>query len=283
MSKWNLIVDVSECHNCNNCFLSTKDEYVGNDIKGYSAPQPLHGHKWINILTRERGQHPRVDTTYVPTMCNHCDDAPCIKAGAGAVEKRADGIVIIDPHKAAGRRDIVESCPYGAIWWNDDLSLPRAWTFDAHLLDRGWKEPRCVQSCPTGSLKAVKVSDQEMSAIVAQEGLEPLRADQATKPRVHYKNLHLFTKNFVAGEVLGMNDGVTDCLGSARVSLKSDQVELANCETDAFGEFHIDGLDPDIGICTVEVSHDEFAGTTIEVQIRGESVVLETVVLKGKS
>ncbi len=283
MSKWNLIVDVAECHNCNNCFLATKDEYVGNDIKGYSAPQPLHGHKWINILTKERGQYPMVDTTYVPTMCNHCDDAPCVKAGGGVVEKRSDGIVIINPDKAVGRRDIADCCPYGAIWWNDELSVPQAWTFDAHLIDRGWKEPRCVQSCPTGALKAVKKSDDEMAAMIAQQDLEPLRADLATKPRVHYKNLHLFTKVFVAGEVLGEKNGVIDCLAGASVSLKSGGVEIAPSETDAFGEFRIDGLEPDLGACEIEISHRDFSGKTTKRTIKGKSVITKTVVLKGSS
>lgn len=283
MNKWNLIVDVAECHNCNNCFLATKDEYVGNDIKGYSAPQPLHGHKWINILTKERGQHPMVDTAYVPTMCNHCDDAPCVKAGGGAVKKRSDGIVIINPDKAAGRQDIVESCPYGAIWWNEELSLPQAWTFDAHLLDRGWKEPRCVQSCPTGALKSVKVSDEAMAAMVAEENLEPFRAEFATKPRIHYKNLHLFTKVFVAGEVLGLTGGITDCLAGACISLKSGETELAACETDAFGEFWIDGLDQDLGPCTLEISHDRFPGKITKIPIKGDSVMVKAVVLKSKS
>ncbi len=281
MSKWNLIVDVAECHNCNNCFIATKDEYVGNEIKGYSAPQPLHGHKWINILTKERGQHPMVDTTYVPTMCNHCDDAPCVKAGGGAVEKRPDGIVIINPHNAVGRHDIVESCPYGAIWWNEELSLPQAWTFDAHLLDRGWKEPRCVQSCPTGALRAVKVSDEDMAALIAQESLEPIRPDLATRPRVHYKNLHRFTKVFLAGEVLGSKGGVNDCLAGARVSLNFGETQIAACETDAFGEFRIDGLGQDLGGCRVEISHDGYSGETVTIQIKGDSVVIGTIVLKG--
>ena len=35
MKKWNMVVDVALCHDCNNCFLSCKDEYVGNDFKGY--------------------------------------------------------------------------------------------------------------------------------------------------------------------------------------------------------------------------------------------------------
>ncbi len=109
MTKWNLIIDLAECHNCNNCVIACKDEYVGNDRPGYSAPQPLHGHRWIDIKTRERGRFPHVDVSYLPSMCNHCDDAPCVVHGNGAVIKRDDGIVIIDPAKAKGRRDIAES------------------------------------------------------------------------------------------------------------------------------------------------------------------------------
>ena len=56
MKKWNMIIDVAECTNCQLCTLATMDEYVGNDWPGYAAPMPKHGHKWINILQKERGQ-----------------------------------------------------------------------------------------------------------------------------------------------------------------------------------------------------------------------------------
>ena len=89
MKKWNLIIDVAECTNCNLCTLAAMDEYVGNDWPGYSAPMPKHGHKWINILQKERGQMPMIDIAYVPTMCNHCDDAPCMKAAPQAPSRSA--------------------------------------------------------------------------------------------------------------------------------------------------------------------------------------------------
>ena len=57
MQKWNMIIDVAECTNCNLCTLSAMDEYVGNDFPGYAAPMPKHGHKWINILQKERGHN----------------------------------------------------------------------------------------------------------------------------------------------------------------------------------------------------------------------------------
>jgi hypothetical protein len=108
MKKWNMIIDVAECTNCNLCTLSLMDEYVGNEWPGYSAPMPRHGHRWIDIKQKERGQGTMIDVAYVPTMCNHCDDAPCVNKGGGAVTKRDDGIVIIDPVKAKGRKDLVD-------------------------------------------------------------------------------------------------------------------------------------------------------------------------------
>ena len=132
MQKWNMIIDVAECTNCQLCALSAMDEYVGNEWPGVSAPMPRNGHRWIDILQKERGQVPMIDIAYVPTMCNHCDNAPCLAKGGDAVKKRDDGIVIIDPVKAKGRKDLVESCPYGHIWWNEeaaasaDLAVRRA-------------------------------------------------------------------------------------------------------------------------------------------------------------
>src|SRR5437660_8322821 len=109
MQKWNMIIDVAECTNCNLCTLAVMDEYVGNAWPGYSAPMPKHGHKWINILQKERGQVPMIDIAYVPTMCNHCDHAPCMVKAGDAVKKREDGIVLIDPEQARGRKDLVEA------------------------------------------------------------------------------------------------------------------------------------------------------------------------------
>src|SRR6266403_223401 len=167
MKKWAMIVDVAKCINCNNCVLATKDEHIGNEFPGYAAPQPAHGHEWISIERHTRGSGSMVDVSYVPTMCNHCDDAPCVKAaGDGAVYKRSDGIVIIDPVKARGRKELVSSCPYGQITWNEEEQVPQSWIFDAHLLDQGWTKPRCVQACRTradGSQENVEGARVELS------------------------------------------------------------------------------------------------------------------------
>ena len=255
MNKWNMIIDVAECTNCNLCTLAAMDEYVGNDFASYSAPMPKHGHKWINILQKERGQVPTIDIAYVPTMCNHCDDAPCIAKGQGAVKKRGDGIVLIDPVKAKGRKDLVEACPYGHIWWNEELRVPQAWTFDAHLIDSGWQQTRGQQSCPTGAMRAVCVADNEMAKLVAEQGLEIIKPELGTKPRVYYKNLWRFSKCFVGGSVSGQtNDGTIDCVEGAVVRLLKDGDVVAEAATDNYGDFKFDRLNENSGEYIVEIS-----------------------------
>jgi Fe-S-cluster-containing dehydrogenase component len=275
MQKWNMIIDVAECTNCNLCTLATMDEYVGNDFPGYAAPMPRHGHRWINILQKERGQAPMIDIAYVPTLCNHCDDAPCIKAAKdGAISKRDDGIVIIDPVKAKGQKQLVAACPYGHIWWNDELDLPQHWPFDAHLIDQGWQQTRGQQSCPTGAMKAIKVEDEVMTSIAADQGLEIIRPELAgTRPRVWYRNLWRYTKCFIGGSVSAEQNGAVDCVEGATVRLVKDGRAVAGTASDNYGDFKFDKLDENSGAYTVEIEAAGRAKKTVEARL-GESVNL---------
>ena len=244
-AKWNMIVDVARCDNCRVCFLSVKDEHAGNEFPGYAASQPAQGHNWLDLVRKERGSYPLVEAHFMPVMCNHCDDAPCMKAAKdGAVRKREDGIVIIDPEKARGQKQIVDACPYGAVSWNEEKQIPQAWIFDAHLLDAGWTQTRAEQGCPTGVFRAVKVEDAEMARIQASEALEVLKPELNTRPRVYYRNLHLMTKCFVGGSVAADVGGVEECVAGAEVVLKKEGREIGRATTDTFGEWKIDRLEP---------------------------------------
>jgi len=268
--KWNLIVDVERCDNCRVCFLAVKDEYIGNDFPGYSAAQPAQGHNWLEIRRRERGSYPIVDANFMPVMCNHCDDAPCMKvARDGAVRKRDDGIVIIDPVKAKGQKQIVEACPYGAVSWNEAAQLPQAWTFDAHLLDQGWDKVRAQQACPTDVFRTLKVDDAEMQRISAAENLSVDRPELGTRPRVHYKNLHRMTHCFVGGTVVRSVNGVEECAAGAEVVLRQQGREIARTTTDTFGEFKIDRLPQHSGRYDIEVTG--VGRASAEVTVGGES------------
>lgn len=274
MKKWNMIVDVANCDNCRGCFLAVKDEYIGNDFPGYSAAQPAQGHNWLDIHRKERGRLPLVEAHFMPVMCNHCDDAPCMKAAKnGAVTKRPDGIVIIDPEKSRGQKQIVDACPYGAISWNEEKQIPQAWIFDAHLLDEGWTQTRLEQICPTGVFRSVKVDDQEMQRIRDAEGLEVLQPELATKPRVYYRNLHLMTRCFVGGSVVKDVAGVEECAEGAEVILRQDGREIGRATTDTFGEWKIDRLEPNSSGYQLEASGA--AGRfSLQFELGGESLYL---------
>ncbi len=254
MSKWNVIIDVAECTNCNLCTLATMDEYVGNDWPGYAAPMQKHGHKWINILQKERGQSPYVDIAYVPTVCNHCDDAPCMKADtSGAIKKRDDGIVIIDPVKAKGQKQLVDACPYGHIWWNEEQQVPQHWNFDAHLIDGGWGKTRASQVCPTGAFQTVKCDDAAMAQRAAEEKLEVMKPELNAKPRVYYKNLWRYSTAFIAGTVSFEADGRVECLEGASLRLLKDGKAIGELKSDNYGDFKFDRLPENSGAYSLEI------------------------------
>jgi len=269
MTKWHLIIDVEKCEDCNNCFLACKDEHVDNDWPGYTSPQPLHGHRWINILRKERGQFPLIDVAYLPVPCMHCDNAPCIKASKnGAVIKREDGIVLIDQERARGQEEIMKACPYEAVWWNEKEDVPQKCTLCAHLLDQGWKEPRCVQVCPTGAMEFVKAEDAEMKRRMVSERAETLFPEHRTEPRVYYKNLYRYFRCFIAGTVSCQKAGVTECAGGAKVVLYRDSKKICETVTDTFGDFKIDNLEENSGAYRIEITHEDGQKKEIEIDLK---------------
>lgn len=268
MKKWNLVFDVALCTGCQNCVLAIKDEYVGNSFPGYSAEMPLHGVNWVAIRRRERGSFPVVDVAHLFQCCQHCDEAPC-KAAArnGAVRKRGDGIVVIDPVKAKGQRQIAQACPYGAVQWNEALSLPQHWNFDAHLIDAGWSAPRPVQVCPTAALRALKVEDEEMQRIAEGEGLERLSQGSTHGTRVYYRNLSRYRDVFVAGTLIGEEAMLEACVADAEIALFREAEPLGSTSSDVFGDFRFDALPASGGKYSIEVKAGGYRKRQIEFEL----------------
>ena len=281
MKKWNLVVDVAKCFNCNCCALACHDEYRGNDFPGYAAEMPQHGHRWIDILQRESGQQPVVEVSYLPVMCNHCDDPPCLKAAKnGAVVKRADGIVLIVPEKARGQRQIVDACPYHAVHWNEEKQLPQAWPFDAHLLDQGWTRTRGSQLCPTQAMRTLHLSDDEMQRLVERDGLEVLEPEHGTKPRVYYRNLARFRSVFIAGALTRTVTGVVECAAGVQVSLMQGGKTFGEQISDTFGDFRFRNLKPDSGSYKLRIHDGQREQLELDVEVKQQSTYLGAIELR---
>lgn len=272
MEKWNLVIDIAACTNCNNCAVATQDEFAGNSFAGYSAPGAADVRP-VEITRHVRGEGAMVDVHYVPRMCNHCDDAPCMEAGGGAIVKRADGIVIVDPDKAKGRRDLVDACPYGAIKWNDAEQLPQNWIFDAHLLDQGWKEPRAAHVCPTRAMQALKVADEAMAKMARDEGLQVLEPERGTRPRVWYRHLEPVLSHFIGGNVTGGGGNVE----GAEVTLLQNGKPITAALTDAFGDFCFDAIEN--GSEGYSLQARDNASSVAELEIAGQVTASKVVAL----
>jgi tetrathionate reductase subunit B len=233
-----ILIDITRCNGCFNCQIACKDEHVGNDWSPYAKPQPDLGHFWMRVNEVERGVVPKVKVSYIPKLCMQCEDPPCEKvARDGAVYRRKDGIVIVDPEKSKGQREIVKSCPYGCIFWNEELDIPQKCTFCAHLLDQGWKEPRCVEACCTGAM--IFGEGDQLKAIMREREGEILEPELGLKPRVYYIGL---PKRFVAGTVLCKKMG--EPLENAKITLsKVSTRESITTKADNYGDFEFEGLE----------------------------------------
>jgi tetrathionate reductase subunit B len=244
MAKKVFIYDVEKCMGCYTCQLVCKDEHCGNDWMPYAKPQPETGQFWNRQNEIVRGKIPHIKTAFVPSRCHHCDDAPCIEAcPEGAIFKRDDGMVIIDPKTCTGHQLCIAACPYNVIFWNQDLKIAQKCTSCAHLRDRGWPitEPRCVDACHNEALRFGDEAD--FSAEIAQG--EVMNPEYNTKPRTYYLNL---PKRFIAGTVF--DPAANEVVIGANCTLSG--AGSASTTTDGFGDFWFEGLEVGVYTLTIE-------------------------------
>ena len=255
MEKRVFVLDVGRCNGCFGCQIACKDEHVGNDWMPIARPQPDTGQFWMKMTERVHGTVPKVRVHYVGVMCMHCDNAPCMDECPieGAIYKREDGLVIINPELCTGCKSCVDGCPYGAIYFNEDMQLAQKCTGCAHLLDNGWKEPRCVDFCPTQALKFINESELGEVAPTA----EPLKDELGTKPRVYYMNI---PKRFIGGLVY--DPKAREIIQGAVCTLTAPDGSVATVNTDGFGDFWFEELEEEIYSLKIEAEGFEFKSYT---------------------
>ena len=236
MTEKRFLIDVDKCTACQLCVIACKDEHVDHDHAPWTKPQPETGQFWINVLTEERGRIPRVRASHMPLMCQHCADAPCIKAcPEGAIKTRDDGLVWIDSAACTGCGLCQEACPYGVIYMNDELGLAQKCTGCAHRVDVG-ALPRCVEICPHEAIVFGAAGD----AAFADPALEVLHPEFHAAPRVAW---HGLPKPWIAGQIV---DAAKDevIAGATITVLDLFESNSFSAASDAFGDFWIRNLEP---------------------------------------
>ena len=180
--RYGWLVDTRRCFGCHGCEVACKAE---NDV-------PLG--KYIRQTIYHDYDKPSggVARVMVPMACQHCEDAPCIKAcPCGALHKGAGGTVAVNYDRCSGHSACVEACPYGAIYIDPVANQAVKCHNCTHRVDEGL-EPPCVSTCPSEALHFGDLNDPEapiskLAARLEREGaLEVLRPEKQTSPRTRF-------------------------------------------------------------------------------------------------
>lgn len=110
--QYGMVIDLQKCAGCGCCTITCKTE---NNTQARSNGQTFN---WSDVIFREEGTFPKVSFTPIPVLCNHCSDAPCVKAcpvNPKAMFKTADGITMHNDARCIGCRRCQKACPYSAM------------------------------------------------------------------------------------------------------------------------------------------------------------------------
>ena len=144
-------VDVEKCIGCARCVVACK---VENDV----PPEEEFFNTWIERYVIESDGEVQVAspnggidgfpplaaeeeilrTFFVPKLCNHCDEAPCVQVcPVGATFISPEGVILVDEDYCIGCRYCVQACPYGARWIHPQKQVAGKCTFCYHRLREG--------------------------------------------------------------------------------------------------------------------------------------------------
>ncbi len=134
-----LIIDTEDCVGCSACEIACKQEH-----------SIAVGPRWIRVYPdspREIEGKPQL--RYTVTYCMHCSRSPCKDAcPVGAIDKREDGVVLINEELCIGCADCIEACPLGAMQFDEKRGVAQKCDLCVDRIDRGL-QPACVGVCPS--------------------------------------------------------------------------------------------------------------------------------------
>jgi Fe-S-cluster-containing dehydrogenase component/formate-dependent nitrite reductase membrane component NrfD len=175
--RYGFAIDQRTCIGCHACTVACKTEHE----------VPLGQFRtWVKYV--DKGRYPTTTREMAVLRCNHCTDAPCVKAcPTTALFTRDDGIVDFDNERCIGCKMCMQACPYDAIYIDENTHTAAKCNFCAHRIDQGL-EPACVVVCPTESIHVGDL-DNPLSTINRFLSIEPVSVrapEQNTGPNVYY-------------------------------------------------------------------------------------------------
>jgi molybdopterin-containing oxidoreductase family iron-sulfur binding subunit len=131
--KYAMVIDLQKCVGCSACSIACKNEN-NTDIKK----------NWSSCIQRTTGTFPNVRYEYIPTLCNHCENAACVKAcPTQAMHKDANGLTLHNADKCIGCKTCMLACPYDVIHFNKK-NPHEFWSNEEAAIEGGTPYPREV-------------------------------------------------------------------------------------------------------------------------------------------
>lgn len=156
--KLAMVIDLQRCSGCGACLIACKNE---NNVQA--------GFLWANRISSTVGRFPNVRYDYTPTLCNHCERAPCVRTCPTRAMHKGDGdITMHNPAKCIGCRMCKAACPYKVISFNK--KRPHAfWRNDKELIKGCTSSPTDVVRRTGG--KALPYYNPDREGTLAKAGV----------------------------------------------------------------------------------------------------------------
>jgi Fe-S-cluster-containing dehydrogenase component len=152
-----IVFDLKKCIGCHSCEIACQLE---ND-----APP---GIQLRRVRSHVSGKYPASSVLSISTACFHCNDPACVSAcPAGALRRRADGVVEHVQSRCIGCGYCIQTCPFHVPQFSPAQHMMRKCSFCIQRIDYG-KEPACVAKCATGALTFFP--DQQSAGDIAAYG-----------------------------------------------------------------------------------------------------------------
>ncbi len=176
--RYGMVIDVRRCIGCHACTVACKSEF---DVPlGYNRA-------WVEYI--EKGKYPNAGRSFLPRLCNHCSEPPCVSVcPTDATYKREqDGIVAIDDGLCIGCKYCIQACPYDARFLNPVTKVADKCDFCIHRISKGLV-PSCVNTCVGGARIFGDLADPDsnVSKLIAANPVTVLRREMGTQPNVYY-------------------------------------------------------------------------------------------------
>ncbi len=194
-------VDIHKCIGCGRCAVACKEEnHVPKEpmffrtwieryvvpIKGETHVESPNG--GINGFNQVEDDKSILRTFFVPKLCNHCEQAPCVQVcPVGATFTTRDGVVLVDETYCVGCRYCIQACPYGARYLHPEEKVADKCTFCYHRITKGML-PACVEVCPTQArvFGELDKSSSPLLRFLRFNEVNVLKPWLNTKPKVFY-------------------------------------------------------------------------------------------------